>query len=106
MAVFGLELDHIKPELVIAGDNHQVYFFLDLLNVLLDSIFQAKQMRLGKTPENVKDLTESSGGEEISKILDFARKTYGRVQSFKKDDNKQKVSNGIIQPKWFGYIYD
>lgn len=107
MAVFGLELDHIKPDLVKSGDQHQVYFFLDILNVLLDSIFQAKQKRnkthneieLSKKEFNLSNSANSSGGEEISKILDFARKTYGRVHSFKKDHDKENL--GEIKPQKF-----
>ena len=106
MAVFGLELDHIKPDLVKSGDQHQIYFFLDILNVLLDSIFQAKQKRIQNSDKTEvipkKDLmnsADSSGGEEISKILDFARKTYGRVHSFKKDHDKENISE--IKPQKF-----
>jgi len=107
MAVFGLELDHIKPDLVKSGDQHQVYFFLDILNVLLDSIFQAKQKRnrspneiqLSKKENYLSNSANSSGGEEISKILDFARKTYGRVHSFKKDHDKENLCE--IKPQKF-----
>jgi len=92
---------------VKSGDQHQVYFFLDILNVLLDSIFQAKQKRnqsdnridLSKKEFNLSNSANSSGGEEISKILDFARKTYGRVHSFKKDHDKENL--GEIKPQKF-----
>ena len=43
---FGLDLDHIVVKDVESGDPYQVYFFLDILNVLLDSIFQVKQKRM------------------------------------------------------------
>jgi len=96
---FGLDLDHIKVDLLKSGDSHQVYFFLDVLNVLIDSIFQAKQKRVEsslkkKSLKNDLDVSpESSGGEEISKILDCARKTYGRVQSMRKEADKENISD-------------
>ena len=103
MLEFGLDLDHIKVDLIKAGDSHQIYFFLDILNVLIDSIFQAKQKRV-ETSLKKKSLTEdispeSSGGEEISKILDDARKTYGRVQSMRKEADKENISE--IKPQNF-----
>ena len=101
MSTFGLELDHIETELLKAGDRYQIYFFLDLLNVLIDSIFQAKQNRieknLKKKLEKQGSSAETSGGEEISKILEYARKTYGRVHSFRKEFVKE--NNSLIKPQ-------
>jgi len=101
LSTFGLELDHIDTELLKKGDHYQVYFFLDILNVLLDSIFQAKQSRkesnLKKKLEKQGSSSETSGGEEISKILDYARKTYGRVHSLRKDFDKENIS--LIKPQ-------
>ena len=92
---FGLELDHIIVKDVESGDPYQVYFFLDILNVLLDSIFQVKQKRmeasLKKKSLNDTNLN-SSGGEEISKILDCARKTFGRVHSIRGDVDKENIN--------------
>ena len=92
---FGLELDHIIVKDVESGDPYQVYFFLDILNVLLDSIFQVKQKRmeasLKKKSLNDTNLN-SSGGEEITKILDCARKTFGRVHSIRGDVDKENIN--------------
>jgi len=103
MSTFGLELDHIDTKLLKTGDRYQVYFFLDILNVLVDSIFQAKQSRIEKSLkkklENQGSSAETSGGEEISKILDYARKTYGRVHSFRKEQDKENLS--IIKSQTF-----
>ena len=96
MSTFGLELDHIDTQLLKRGDRYQIYFFLDILNVLMDSIFQAKQSRieknLKKKLEKQGSSAETSGGEEISKILEYARKTYGRVHSFRKEMDKENIS--------------
>lgn len=92
---FGLELDHIIVKDVESGDPYQVYFFLDILNVLLDSIFQVKQKRLEaslKKKSNNDTNFNSSGGEEITKILDCARKTFGRVHSIRGDVNKENIN--------------
>ena len=78
MSTFGLELDHIDKHLLKTGDRYQIYFFLDILNVLIDSIFQAKQSRIEKNLKKKMEKqpgssAETSGGEEISKILEYAR---------------------------------
>ena len=92
---FGLDLDHIVVRDVESGDPYQVYFFLDILNVLLDSIFQVKQKRmeasLKKKSTNDTNIN-SSGGEEITKILDCARKTFGRVHSIRGDVDKENIN--------------
>ena len=102
MSTFGLELDHIDKHLLKTGDRYQIYFFLDILNVLVDSIFQAKQSRIEKNLKKKMEKqpgssAETSGGEEISKILEYARKTYGRVQSFR----KEKIDLSPIKPQTF-----
>ena len=102
---FGLELDHIIVKDVESGDPYQVYFFLDILNVLLDSIFQVKQKRveasLKKKSTNDTNLN-SSGGEEITKILDCARKTFGRVHSIRGDVDKENINfEANIKPQKF-----
>jgi len=101
---FGLELDHIDVDKLKSGEQYHLYFFLDVVNVLLDSIFQVKQNRIDKMMKETFEreiLTESaagtSGGEEVSKILDDARKKYGRVQSFKQVLDKENIS--MIKPQ-------
>ena len=92
---FGLELDHIVVKDVESGDPYQVYFFLDILNVLLDSIFQVKQKRMEASlkKKSTNDTNfNSSGGEEITKILDCARKTFGRVHSIRGDVDKENIN--------------
>ena len=109
MALFGLDLDHIKVDMVKAGDLYQVYFFLDILNVLLDSIFQVQQKRMEVSMKKKAAVeadvsaANSSGGEEISKILDYARKTYGRVHSLRKDAaaDADKENSAPIKPQKF-----
>jgi len=107
MSTFGLELDHIDKHLLTTGDRYQIYFFLDLLNVLIDSIFQAKQSRIEKSLKKKLEkqpgssAETSSGGEEISKILDYARKTYGRVQTFRKEFASEKIDLSPIKPQTF-----
>ena len=92
---FGLELDHIIVKDVESGDPYQIYFFLDILNVLLDSIFQVKQKRMEESlmKKSTNDTNfNSSGGEEITKILDLARKTFGRVHSIRGDADKENIN--------------
>ena len=102
MKVFGLDLDHIDLKLLKSGDQYQIYFFLDILNVLLDSIFEAKMKRRKDKSGGVIDISpDSSGGEEISKILDYARKTYGRVQSIRKEADKENLNAAELKPQKF-----
>jgi len=104
MKTFGLELDHIDIVKLKDGEQYHLYFFLDVVNVLLDSIFQVKQNRIDKIMKKnfEKEMfTESaagtSGGEEVSKILDDARKKYGRIQSFRQNLDKENIS--MIKPQ-------
>eukprot|EP00092_Neocalanus_flemingeri_P016237 GFUD01017580.1.p1 GENE.GFUD01017580.1~~GFUD01017580.1.p1 ORF type:complete len:385 (-),score=116.20 GFUD01017580.1:2155-3309(-) len=104
MKTFGLELDHIDVAKLKSGEQYHLYFFLDVANVLLDSIFQVKQNRIDKMMKKTFEqeiLTESaagtSGGEEVSKILDDARKKYGRIQSFRQVLDKENIS--LIKPQ-------
>ena len=106
MSTFGLELDHIDKDLLKSGDRYQIYFFLDILNVLIDSIFQAKQSRIEKSLKKKMEKqpgssADTSGGEEISNILEYARKTYGRVQSFRKEFASEKIDLSPIKPQAF-----
>eukprot|EP00090_Calanus_glacialis_P041286 TRINITY_DN7267_c0_g1_i1.p1 TRINITY_DN7267_c0_g1~~TRINITY_DN7267_c0_g1_i1.p1 ORF type:complete len:390 (+),score=133.54 TRINITY_DN7267_c0_g1_i1:35-1204(+) len=104
MKTFGLELDHIDVEKLKAGEQYHLYFFLDVVNVLLDSIFQVKQNRIDKMMKETfekeirsESAAGTSGGEEVSKILDDARKKYGRIQSFGQILDKENIS--IIKPQ-------
>ena len=104
MKEFGLELDHISIEKVTAGDKYHLYFFLDVVNALFDSIFQVKQKRIEKMMKGTFDselgveesLAGTSGGEEVSKILNDARKTFGKVQSFRHGLGIENIS--MIKP--------
>merc|ERR1712106_175868 len=104
MKPFGLELDHIKVVKLKAGEEYHLYFFLDVVNVLLDSIFQVKQNRIDKMMKETfekeirsESAAGTSGGEEVSKILDDARKKYGRIQSFRQIMDKENIS--LIKPQ-------
>jgi len=104
MRTFGLELDHIDVMKLKMGEQYHLYFFLDVVNVLLDSIFQVKQNRIDKMMKETFEkeiMTESaaatSGGEEVSKILDDARKKYGKIQSFRQVIDKENIS--VIRPQ-------
>jgi len=104
MKTFGLELDHIDVVKLKAGEEYHLYFFLDVVNVLLDSIFQVKQNRIDKMMKETfekeirsESAAGTSGGEEVSKILDDARKKYGRIQSFRQIMDKENIS--YIKPQ-------
>jgi len=104
MKTFGLELDHIDIEKLKAGEQYHLYFFLDVVNVLLDSIFQVKQNRIDKMMKanfekeiQAESVEGTSGGEEVSKILDDARKKYGKIQSFRQLVDKENIS--LIKPQ-------
>lgn len=96
MATFGLDLAHINIEKVRNGEHHHLYFFLDVTNVLLDSIFQVKQQRIDRVLREKFEseiLSDSkagtSGGEEVSKILDSAKSRYGRINRY--EPSKENV---------------
>jgi len=104
MKTFGLELDHIDVDKLKAGDQYHLYFLLDVANVLLDSIFQVKQNRIDKMMKETfereiraESTVGTSGGEEVSKILDDARKKFGRIQSFRQIVDKENIS--LIKPQ-------
>jgi hypothetical protein len=104
MKNFGLELDHIDVDKLKAGDQYHLYFLLDVANVLLDSIFQVKQNRIDKMTKETfereiraESTVGTSGGEEVSKILDDARKKFGRIQSFRQIVDKENISH--IKPQ-------
>jgi len=104
MKTFGLELDHIDIEKLKAGEQYHLYFFLDVVNVLLDSIFQVKQNRIDKMMKakfekdiQAESVEGTSGGEEVSKILDDARRKYGKIQSFRQLTDKENIN--LINPK-------
>jgi len=102
---FGLDLSHLDKDKLEAGETLQKYFFLDLANVLVDCLYKVKQDRLGrelrtKLESEVKlagQGTETSGGEEVARILGEARKKYGRIQSFR--GGLDAVDISMIQPK-------
>lgn len=82
MKEFGLDLDHIEVDRLGDGDLLHRYFVLDLANVLLDSIDQVKKARATKIFESrINDAVASSGGEEVSRILEQARAKYGKIRS-------------------------
>jgi len=90
MTDFGLDVSHLEVAKLQAGDKLHKYFFLDLANVLLDSIHKAKASRLERLlgngssssgelrhkSRNLKD--ETSGGEEVARILGVRNKTVTR----------------------------
>jgi len=98
IGAFGLELDHIDIDKLRNGEQYHIYFFLDVVNVLLDSIFQVKQNRIDKImreklEQELKDESTvcTSGGEEVSKILENASKKFSRFQRLNNMlDNPQK----------------
>jgi len=88
MKEFGLDLDHIEVERLDEGDLLHRYFILDLANVLLDSIDHVKKARATKIFESrMNDAMGSSGGEEVSRILEQARAKYGRIRSIREAFN-------------------
>jgi len=102
IGTFGLELDHIDINKLRNGEQYQLYFFLDVVNVLLDSIFQVKQNRIDKImreklEQELKDESTvcTSGGEEVSKILENASKKFSKFQRLNNilDNPQQFPSN-------------
>jgi len=99
MAQFGLDIQHIQEKRLTEGDLFQQYFLLDLANVLLHSIDQVKAARTSHLlSTNLEEAAAtSSGGEEVVKILEEARKKYGRIRSFRKELDEANIS--IIPPQ-------
>jgi len=99
MADFGLDLAHIEVERLESKELLHEYFLLDLALVLIDSIDQVKAARAAGVALNSFGMEErsiaggSSGGEEVSKILEEARAKFGRVTtSFKSGLDKADIS--------------
>lgn len=97
MGDFGLDLAHIEVERLENKELLHEYFLLDLALVLIDSIDQVKAARAaGVVLDSFGvdgSVGGSSGGEEVSKILEKARAKYGRVTtSFKSGLDKADIS--------------
>merc|ERR1712179_566838 len=67
-------------------------------------IFQVKQNRIDKMMKakfekdiQAESVEGTSGGEEVSKILDDARRKYGKIQSFRQLTDKENIN--LINPK-------
>lgn len=104
MGEFGLDLSHIQLERLEKGDLLHQYFLLDLGLVLVDSIDQVRANRTGSTLG--RSALSSSGGEEVSRILEEARTKYGGITRQEKVQgeairqekvNKQKKVQGFRQ---------
>lgn len=121
LSKLGLDLSHVNVHKVSEGDELHTYLLLDILSVLIDSKSPSTKLNIQKLIDknghqiqpqsftldndiNVPHIAPraflleddkggtTSGGEEVSKILQEAERKYGQVKSFRKNANKEKFS--------------
>jgi len=95
----GLDLSHIKINKVESRDEIHTYLLLDFLNLLFEALLSDNPVAFNSFIKSCERTIEdevgggtTSGAEEVDRILEAARKKYGKIRSFREKIVKEDIS--------------